>query len=107
MNKLRDQVQGSTVFTKIDLKSRYNLVRIKEGKEWKTAFRTHYGHFKYLVMLFRLANAPATFQDMMTEILRDLIDQEVVVYINDILIYIRTMEEHVLLVKEVLKRFHK
>jgi hypothetical protein len=107
MNELCDRVQGSTVFTKIDLKLGYNLVRIKEGEEWKTVFRTRYGHFEYLVMPFGLANALATFQDMMTEILRDLIDQGVVVYIDDILIYARTMEEHVLLVKEVLERLHK
>lgn len=104
MNELRDRVQGAKVFTKIDLKSGYNLIRIKKGDEWKTAFRTRYGHYEYLVMPFGLANAPATFQNMMTEILRDLIDQGVVVYIDDILIYSTTEEEHELLVREVLRR---
>jgi hypothetical protein len=87
MNKLCDQVKGSTIFTKIDLKLGYNLVRIKEGEEWKIAFRTCYGYFEYLVIPFGLANTPATFQDMKTEILRDLRDHGVVVYIVDILIY--------------------
>ena len=87
MNELRDRVQGATMFTKIDLKSGYNLIRIKEGDEWKTAFRTRYGHFEYLVMLFGLTNAPASFQNMMQEIFRDLIDHGVVVYMDDILIY--------------------
>jgi hypothetical protein len=87
MNKLHDRVQRSTIFTKIDLRSDYNLVRIKEGEEWKTVFRTPYRHVEYLVMPSGLANALAIFQDIMTEILRDLIDQGVVVYIDDILIY--------------------
>ena len=86
MNELRDRVAGSRIFTKIDLKAGYNLIRIKPGDEWKTAFRTRYGHYEYLVMPFGLANAPATFQDMMNEILRDLIDHGVVVYIDDIVI---------------------
>ena len=74
MNKLRDCVQGAKIFTKLNLKSRYNLIRIKEGDEWKTAFRTCYGLFEYKVMPFGLANAPATFRNMMNEIFRDIID---------------------------------
>jgi hypothetical protein len=61
MNKLRTRVQASTIFTSINLKSGYNLVRINEVDEWKTVFRTYYGHFEYLVMLFVLANTLATF----------------------------------------------
>ena len=106
MNELRDRVRGSTIFTKIDLKSGYNLIRMRKGDEWKTTFRTRYGHFEYLVMPFGLANAPRTFQNMMNEILRDLLDVRVVVYIDDILIYSSTIEEHQKMVKEVLSRLH-
>ena len=66
MNELRDRVLGAKIFTKLDLKSGYNLIRIKEGDEWKTAFRTRYGLFEYKVMPFWLANARATFQNMIT-----------------------------------------
>jgi hypothetical protein len=92
MVELRDRVCRARLFTKIDLKSGYNLVRIKEGDEWKTAFRTRYGHYESLVMPFGLANAPATFQNMMNEILRDLLDHGVICYIDDILIYSETQK---------------
>jgi hypothetical protein len=107
MNELRDRIQGAKIFTKMDLKNGYNLIRIKKGDEWKTAFRTRYGHYEYLVMPFGLANAPATFQNMMNEILRDLIDAGVVAYIDDILIYSKTEEEHEQLVREVLRRLQE
>ena len=107
MNELRDRVQGSKIFSKIDLKSGYNLVRIKEGDEWKTAFRTRYGHYEYLVMPFGLANAPATFQAMINEVLRGLIDHGVVVYLDDILIYSPTDEEHTHIVTDVLQRLQQ
>ena len=86
MNELRDRVAGAKIFTKLDLRDGYYLIRIKEGDEWKTAFRTRYGHFEYTVMPFGLANAPATFQNMMNEVLREFLDQGVVVYIDDVLI---------------------
>ena len=103
MDELRDWVQGSTIFTKIDLKVGYNLVRIKEGDEWKTAFRTRYGHYEYLVMPMGLCNAPASFQNMMNDILRDLLDRGVICYLDDILIYSRNEKEHEELVSKVLK----
>ena len=87
MNELRDHVCGAKIFTKLDLKSGYNLIQIKEGDDWKTAFRTHYGLFEYNVMPFELANAPATFQNMMNEIFKDMIDLGVIIYLDDILIY--------------------
>ena len=78
MNELRVRVCGAKIFTKLDLKTGYNLIRIKEGNKWKTVFRMHYSVFEYKVMPFRLANAPATFQNMMNEIFRDMIDLGVV-----------------------------
>src|SRR5215216_1672943 len=102
MDELRDCVHGSTIFTKLDLKHGYNLIQIKEGDEWKTAFCTRYGHYEFLVMPFGLTNAPATFQTMMNEILREFLDQGVIVYIDDILIYSRDEHEHHALVKKVL-----
>ena len=107
MNELRDRVGGSTIFTKLDLKSGYNLIRIKEGDEWKTAFHTRYGHFEYLVMPFGLANAPATFQNMMNVIFKDMIDLGVVIYLDDILIYSENEAEHIALVKRVLSRLQE
>ena len=68
MNELHDRVHGAKIFTKLDLKSGYKLIRIKEGDKWKTAIRTRYSLFKYKVLPFGLANAPATFQNMMNEI---------------------------------------
>ena len=99
INELRDRVRESKIFTKIDLKSVYNLLRIKKGDEWKTAFHTRYGHYEYFVMPFGLANAPATFQTMIQEILKDLIDVRVVAYIDDILIYSSSLVEHEKLVE--------
>src|ERR1700712_2354959 len=104
MDELRDRIQGAKIFTKIDLKAGFNLIRIKHGDEWKTAFRCRYGHYEYTVMPFGLANAPASFQAMINAILRDLIDAGVVAYIDDILIYSKTEEEHIALVQEVLRR---
>ena len=104
MNELHDRVCGAKIFTKPDLKSGYNLIRIKQVDEWKTAFRTHYGLFEYEVMPFELDNPPATFQNMMNEILRDMIDLGVVIYLDDILIYSENAQDHVALVKRVLER---
>ena len=77
-------------FTKLDLRSAYNLVRIKKGDEWKTAFSTTSGHYEYLVTPYGLMNAPSVFQSFVDEIFRDLHVQGVVVYIDDILIYSAT-----------------
>ena len=74
------------------------------GDEWKTAFRTRYGHFEYLVMPFGLTNAPATFQSYINEVLRTYLDEFCVAYIDDILIYSRTLEEHIEHVRKILKK---
>ena len=88
----------------MDLRGAYNLGRIKDGDEHKTAFRTKFGHFEYLVMPFGLCNAPATFQRFVNDIFRDLLDKFVVVYLDDILIFPSDPQEHRAHVKEVLHR---
>lgn len=85
---------GVKVFSKLDLKDAYHRLRIREGDEWKTAFRTRYGHFEYLIMPFGLANAPATFQAYINRALIGLVDVTCVVYLNDILIYSAEPAEH-------------
>jgi hypothetical protein len=102
MDELRDRVVGCEWFTKLNLRNGYYLTRLKdEESENAMTMHTHYGNFKYKVMPFGLVNAPATFQRMMNTILRPLLDQGVVVYLNDILIYTKTMEEHYKLVTQV------
>lgn len=89
----------------MDLRWGYNNVCIKEGDEWKAAFRTNRGLFKLLVMFFGLCNSPATFQTMMNKIFKEEIDSgKVVVYIDDILIFTKTLKEHEQMVKHVLKK---
>jgi len=90
--------------TKLDLKDGYHLIRIKKGDEWKTAFRTRYGQYEYKVMPFELVKVPATFQRMMKKILREFLDQGVVGYLADILIYSKTDGEYVAMVNKVLSR---
>lgn len=94
----------ATVFTKLDLRNAYHLVRIKEGDEWKTAFNTPLGHFEYLVMPFGLTNAPAVFQALINDVLRDMLNRFVFVYLDDILIFSRNLSEHVQHVRLVLQR---
>ena len=104
INELLDQLSKAKVFTKIDLRGAYNLVRIAPGEEWKTAFRTRYGHYEYTVMPFGLCNAPATFQHFMNNVLSDYLDQFAIAYLDDILIFSPTYKTHVSHVKKVLNR---
>jgi hypothetical protein len=101
------QLSNAKFFTALDLRGAYNLVRVKKGDEWKTAFRTRYGHFEYLVMPFGLTNAPAVFQHMINDILREFLDRFVVVYLDDILIYSETKEDHENHVRVVLKKLRE
>ncbi|QRW23041.1 Retrotransposable element Tf2 protein [Rhizoctonia solani] len=101
---LIEKLQGARIFSKFDLKAGYNLVQIKEGNEWKTAFKTKYGLFEYLVMPFGLTNAPAAFQDMMNKIFRDLLDVYVIIYLDDILVFSLNEKDHKAHVREVLRR---
>jgi len=107
MQELQDRVQGAKWFTKLDLKNGFNLIRIREGDEWKTAFRTRYGLYEFQVMPFGLTNAPSTFQDMMNHVFSDMIDLGLLVYMDDFLIYAKTEEEHDQRVKEVLRRLQE
>jgi hypothetical protein len=92
-------------FTKLDVRWGYNNVRIREGDEWKAAFRMNRGLFEPLVMYFGLTNSPATFQTMMNEIFQDLITEGVVsVYLDDILIFTNSLEEHSRITRLVLDR---
>ena len=91
---LFDQLKGAGVFSKINLRSRYYQLRVKDVDVPKTAFRTRYGHYEFLVMLFGLTNAPAAFMDLINRVFRPYLDQFVVVFIDDILVYSRYEQEH-------------
>ena len=105
ISDMLENIGTKKVFTKIDLRWGYNNVRIKEGDEWKAAFTTPEGSFKPTVMFFGLTNLPATFQAMMNELLRDLINTgKVATFINDIIIGMETEEGHDEIVAEVIRR---
>lgn len=105
---LINSLSQAKVFTKLDLRWGYNNVRIKKGDEWKTAFTTHRGLFQAKVMYFGFCNAPATFQSMMNEILRDLIlEGKVMVYLDDILIFTQDVKENRRITREVLRRLRE
>ncbi|CAL2244417.1 unnamed protein product [Prunus armeniaca] len=103
IDDLLDQLHGARYFTKLDLKSGYHQVRIHEEDTWKIAFKTKHGLFEWLVMPFGLCNAPATFMQLMNEVLRPFIDDFVIVYLNDILIFSVTWEDHIHHIAQVLE----
>ncbi|GKC63776.1 putative reverse transcriptase domain-containing protein [Tanacetum coccineum] len=104
---LFDQLQGSSVYSKIDLQTGYHQLRVQEEDISKTTFRTRYGHYQFQVMPFGLTNAPAVFMDLMNRVCRPHLDKFVIVFIDDILIYSKSKEEHEKHLKQILELLKK
>ncbi|XP_016384664.1 RNA-directed DNA polymerase homolog [Sinocyclocheilus rhinocerous] len=102
-----EELHGARIFSKLDLRSAYNLVRIREGDEWKTAFITPSGHYTYQVMPYGLSNSPSVFQGFMNKVFRVFLHKFVIVYIDDILIYSRNLAEHCHHITQVLHQLRK
>jgi hypothetical protein len=107
IDDLLDQLKNVVYFTKLDLRSGYHQIRVVEHDIWKTSFKTRQGFFEWLVMPFGLTNAPATFMQLMNDVFRTFIDEFVIVYLDDVLIFNRTREEHVHHVRKILSVLHR
>jgi len=107
MSELRSRLGKATIFTKLDLKNGYYLIRMAEGEEWKAAFKSRYGLYEYTLMPFGLCYAPSILQSMINDVFSNMLDVGVIAYMDDILIYTETVEEHVALVRRVMERLRK
>ena len=107
IQELLDIIKGAIVFSKLDIRWGYNNIHIKKGDKWKASFITPLGLFEPTVIFFGLTNSPATFQAMMNMIFQDLIiARKITVYMDDILIFSKSMAEHVLIINQVLQILH-
>jgi len=103
IEEIIEELAGSSYFTKLDMKSGYHQVRMKQEDEYKTAFKTHHGHYQFKVMPFGLTNAPATFQCIMNEVLAPFLRKFVMVFLDDILIYNPDLDSHLAHLEQVLE----
>lgn len=107
IDDLFDQLQGASYFSKIDFRSGYHQLKVREEDIPKTAFHTRYGHYKFVVMSFGLMNAPAAFMDLINLVCRPMLDKSVIVFINNMLVFSKSEEEHSMHLKQVLEMLQR